>query len=240
MAVRTIHLCPYNFKSSDPVVIGSEVDGGTSLSGIQDVVETSGGGYWQWSLSNGSFGGRPDERREVALSWRAINAGLSGGAVAVFRFCDRHHQPVYGRVTVPHSDNTPFSDDTEYVSAGAAASVLAVVNGQVGGLNATIIDIVITSERVLIGGEKFGYIGAGGWGDRVSEISSVEDIPGGKRIRFHPPIRGGVAIGDPLDFDDPKLRMRRVSQPSSALDPLSQTTSVSSLVLIEDMRDPDL
>jgi len=239
MAVRTIHLCPYNFKSSDPVVIGSEVDGGTSLSGIQDVVETSGGGYWQWSLSNGSFGGRPDDRREVALSWRAINAGLSGGAVAVFRFCDRHHQPVYGRVTIPHSDGSPFSDASQYSSAGAEASVIAVVNGQSGGLNATIIDIAITSERELIGGERFTYVHST-WGERCAEISSVEDIDGGKRIRFHPPVRGGIAVGNGLDFDNPRCRMRRVSAPSNALDPISQTTSVSSLVLVEDMRDPDL
>lgn len=239
MAVRIIHLCPFGFKSSDPVVIGSEVDGGTSLSGIVDIVETSGGGSWQWSLSNGSFGGRQDDRRATALSWRAINAGLAGGQVAVFLFCDRHHQPVYGRATVPHSDGTPFSDDSEYISAGAEASVLTVVNGQAGGLNATIIDIAITSERALIGGERFTYVHPT-WGERCAEISSVEDIAGGKRIRFHPPIRGGILAGDELDFDSPRCRMRRVSTPTNALDPLSLTTNVSSLVLVEDMRDPDL
>lgn len=239
MAVRTIHLCPFNFKTSDPVVIGSEVDGGTSLSGITEVVETSGGGYWQWSLASGSFGGRQDSRRAVALSWRAVNAGLAGGQVAVFLFCDRHHQPILDRVTVPHSDGTPFGDGAEYLTPGAASQVLAVVNGQTGGLNCTILDISIASERPLIGGERFTYVHPT-WGERCAEISAVEDIAGGKRIRFHPPIRGGIAVGDTLDFDNPRCRMRRISDPTSALDPLSLTTSVGQLVLIEDMRDPDL
>lgn len=238
MALRVLHLCQFHFQTQDIRVVGSEVDGGTSLSGISDVVETSGGGYWQGDWSDADFGGRSDSERAETLAWRAANAGMAGGTQVVVPFCDRWHQPVLDQVRVPHSDGSPFSDDSLYASAGASAKVLAVVNGQTGGHNATILDIAITSERALIGGERFGYIGANGWAERAAEISSVEDIPGGKRIRFIPPIRGGIAVGDALDFDDPRCVMRRSSAPTNALS--MGIWSSASITMVEDMRDPDL
>jgi hypothetical protein len=237
MALRVLHLCQFHFDNQDIRVVGSEVDGGTSLSGIQDVVETSGGGYWQGDWSDADFGGRSEDERAETLAWRAVNAGLSGGRRVVVPFCDRWHQPVLDRATVPHSDGTPFSDGTEYESGGATSTVLAVVNGQTGGLNCTILDIAITSERALIGGERFTYVHPT-WLERCAEIGSVEDISGGKRISFHPPIRGGIDVGDALDFDDPRCVMRRVSEPTNALN--MGLWSSASITMVEDMRDPDL
>lgn len=237
MALRVLHLCTFHFSEQDIRVVGSEVDGGTSLSGIQDVVETSGGGYWQGDWSDADFGGRSEDERAETLAWRAINAGLTGGRRVVVPFCDRWHQPVLDRVTVPHSDETPFSDGSEYISDGAASTVLAVVNGQTGGLNCTILDIAITSERALIGGERFTHVHPT-WLERAYEIGSVEDITGGKRISFHPPIRGGINVGDALDFDDPRCVMRRASEPTNALS--MGLWSSASITMVEDMRDPDL
>jgi len=237
MALRTLHLCPFNFESQDIRVVNSELDGGTSLSGISDPIQNDGGGFWQADFSGADFGGRDDDDRAMTLAWRAINAGLSGGARAIVRFCDLHHQPVYGSSSVPHSDDTPFSDDAEYESGGSEASVLAVVNGDPGedGLNATIIDIAITSERPLIGGERFTHVHAA-WLDRAYEIASVEDIVGGKRIKFQPPIRGGIAAGDPLDFDNVRCVMHRASAPTNALS--GGLFSSASLGMVEDMRPP--
>jgi len=238
MALRTVHLCKFGFKTSDLIVAGSEVDGGTSLAGYSDVVETSGGGYWQWTLSNASFGGRQADRRDVQVFWDMLDGLMLGGSVAAFVFCDRHLQPIGPIQTVPHSDGTPFSDGSEYLSGQASAKVLAVNNGQAGGLNCTSLDIAFVASRQISG--KFSYEGANGWGIRAAKPTSVETIDGGLRITFVPPIRGGIAVGDPLDFDNPRCRMRRVSAPTNARDMLAQTTSVSSLVLVEDMRDPEL
>jgi hypothetical protein len=237
MALRVLHLCQFHFENQDIRVIGSQIDGGTSLSGIQDVVETGGGGYWQGDWSDGTFGGRSEERRAETLAWRAVNAGLGGSRRVVVPFCDRWHQPVLDRVSVPHSDGTPFSDGTEYESGVASSTVLAVVNGQTGGLNCTILDIAITSERALIGGERFTHVHPI-WRERAYEISGIEDIPGGKRISFIPPIRGGIKAGDPLDFDDPRCVMRRVSEPTNALN--MGVFASASITMVEDMRDPSL
>lgn len=217
---------------------GSTISGGTSLSGYEDVIRTDGGGFWRADFTDADFGDRDDAGRAETLSWRALNAGMQGGSVAVIvTFCDRLHQPVYGRALVPHSDNTPFSDDSPYQSSGAECSVVAVVNGQVGGNRATVLDIRLVSERPLIGGERFGYIGAGGWGERAAEIYDVEDRGGGvTRVTFIPPIRGGVAVGDALDFDDPRCRMRKTSPASNALN--MGTFSSASISFVEDMRPP--
>lgn len=235
--MRTLHLCSFQFASQDIRVVNSEVDGGTSLSGISDPVQTDGGGYWQADFNDASFGGRQDDRRALTLAWRAINAGLSGGARNVVQFCDRHHQPINSASAVPHSDDTPFSDDSEYVGSGAFANVLAVVNGDVGGggLNATILDISITSERPLIGGERFTHVHPT-WLERAYEVSSIETIDGGLRITFQPPIRGGIEVGDALDFDDVRCVMRRASAPSNAL--AMGLFSSASIQFVEDMRPP--
>lgn len=230
-----IHLCQFNFESQDIRVVGSEIDGGTSLSGLSDPVQTDGGGYWQADFSSADFGGVADDDRAATLAWRAINAGLAGGSTAIVRFCDRHHQPVGAGVLVPHDDDTPFDDDTEYSSGSASANVSAVINGQSGGLNATIIDISLTSERDLIGGERFTHVHAT-WLDRAYEVRRVDTITGGLRLTFQPPIRGGIAVGDAIDFDDPRCVMRRSSQPTNALS--LGLYSSASITFVEDMRPP--
>lgn len=230
-----LHLCQFNFETQDIRVVGSEVDGGTSLSGMSDVIQIDGGGFWQADFSSADFGGVADADRANTLAWRAINAGLSGGATAIIRFCDRHHQPVYDAITVPHSDDTPFGDDTEYVSGSASAAVIAVVNGQAAGLNATIIDISLTAPRALIGGERFTHVHET-WLDRAYEIRKVETISGGVRLTFQPPIRGGIAVGDPIDFDNPRCVMRRTSPPTNALS--IGLYSSASIAFVEDMRPP--
>ena len=238
MALRVFHPCQFNFEAQDIRVDGSTISGGTSLSGFEDVIRTDGGGFWRADFTGSDFGDRDDNGRAETLAWRALNAGMQGGAVAVdVEFCDRLHQPVYDAVRVPHSDGTPFSDDSLYRSAGAECTVASVINGQAGGLRATILDIRLTSERALLGGERFSYEGRNGWGMRAAEIYSLEDRGGGvTRITFQPPIRGGIAAGDLLDFDSVRCRMRRTSAPSNALS--MGAFSSGNLSFQEDRRPP--
>lgn len=220
------HSCQFHFDTQDIRVMGSTLSGGTSLSGIEDVIETSGGGYWVAEFAGADFGGPEDDERAKTLAWRALGVALSGGKPADVRFCDLHHQPVYGAAT---------TGEDRYTSRGADAAVLAVINGQGGGLNATTLNIRIASERELIGGERFTLVHPT-WGARAYEIGTVTPITGGKRISFHPPVRGGVAVGAVLDFDDVRCRMRRVSDPSNALS--GGLYSAPSIAFQEDMRPP--
>lgn len=230
MALRVFHLCPYNFRSSDPVVIGSEVDGGTSLAGIQDTVAIDGGGSWQWTLSNATFGGRKAGDPEKTLSYRALNAALNGGQPAIFLFCDRLHQPVGPGISYPHDQ--PLTLDP------GASTVAAVINGQAGGLNATIIDVAFVGVKRLLPGMRFTHVHAT-WMDRCYEVIDVTDNSDGTiRVSFVPPIRGGIAAGDALDFDNPRCVMKRSSAPTNAIDPLTLQTTAQ-LTLVEYMVDPD-
>lgn len=235
MALPSIHLCQFNFSDQDIRVTGTELDGGTSLSGISETIATDGGGKWQASFSGADFGGIDDSDRSATLAWRAINAGLSGGARAVVEFCDRHHQPVFGTERVPHDDSTPLDDGSEYTSSGANARVLVVVNGQAGGLNCTVLQLALVSERPLLGGERFTHVHAT-WLDRAYEIITVVPVSGGYQIAIQPPIRGGIAVGDPLDFDDVRCVMRRSSAPTNALS--IGLYSSAAIEFVEDMREP--
>lgn len=223
MALRVFHPCDFHFEEQDIRVDGSTVSGGVSLSGFEDVVRVDGGGFWRADFSNADFGDRDDAGRAETLAWRAENAAMLGGTVPVIvRLCDRLHQPVLGSFGSP---------------PGAACTVLAVVNGQAGGNRATVLDISLVSQRPLLAGERFGYFGANGWGERAAEVYAVEDRPNRvQRITFQPPIRGGIAAGAMLDFDSPSCRMRRTSPASNPLN--MGAFSSASISFQEDMRPP--
>lgn len=236
MALPILHLCRFNFQTQDIRIAGSEIDGGASISGISEPTETDGGGYWLADFSNGNFGNRDEAGRQNTLAWRAMQQLFSGGRRLVTLFCDRWNQPVGPLNRVPHSDGTPFSDGELYASGGAAAQVTAVINGEAGGLNATIIEISFAGEKALLGGERFTHVHPT-WLDRCYSIETLQTISGGYRIAFLPGIRGGIAVGDPLDFDNPRCVMRRTSQPSNALTQGIFAQNMS-LQLVEDMRQP--
>ena len=75
------------------------------------------------------------------------------------------------------------------------------------------------------------------WGERCAEIISVDTVTGGKRVKFQPPIRGGIKVGDALDFNNPRCRMVRASQATNALN--MGLWATASLTMVEDMRPPE-
>jgi hypothetical protein len=234
--IRIFHPCQFNFENEDIRVVGSTISGGTSLSGLEDVTETSGGGFWRADFSGADFGGRDGDDRAATLAWRALQAGQIGGSVPVdVVFCDALHQPVVGTSAVPHSDETPFSDASLYEGEGAEATVRTVVNGQVSGLRATVLELNFAGGQALLGGEKFTLVHPT-WGPRAYEIYDVEVISGGVRVTFQPPVRGGVAVGDGVDFGNVRCRMRRVSEATSAIS--IGVFSTASISFQEDMRRP--
>jgi hypothetical protein len=225
--LRVFHPCRFNFADEDVRVDGSTITGGTSLSGFEDVIRVDGGGIWRADYTGGDFGNRDDAGRAETMEWRAFNAAMLGGsATAIVRFCDRHHQPIGPAFTVP---------GTTYATAGAAASVVSVVNGQAGGLRATVLDIDIVSERPLDIWARFTHTHPA-WGERAYEIYDVQSSGRRHRVTIQPPIRGGIAAGDPLDFDDVRCRMRRTSPASNALS--GGVFSSGSISFVEDMRPP--
>lgn len=222
MALQTLHPCAFAFGDQDIRIVGNVVDGGTSLSGISDPNETTGGGYWRADFSNGST-----RTREQGLAWRALTAALDGGATAVnVRLCERLFAPVLPMPRpLPHDADAILADDSEpprgaaYVTAAAAP------------LRATTLVISGDSERALLGGELFS-IEHPTWGHRAYRVIAVA----GNTLTIRPPLREAVGAGTALEFDYPRCRMRlagTVSNPTSG----GRYTSCA-LAFVEDMRKP--
>jgi hypothetical protein len=221
MATPVFFPCRFNFDNQDIRRVGSVASGGTSLSDIDDPIETDGGGFWQADFSDGETIERDD-----TLAWRAINAAMDNGASAVIvEFCDRLHQPVGGEMGVAGSLDQ-FGDGRDYGEPGAFAR-----SGSASPLRATSLTLAIASERPLIGGERFTIVHPN-WGERAYEVVTVN----GNAITFRPPLREAIAHGTPLDFDNPRCKMRRISAASNALN--IGRYGQCSISFAEDMRKP--
>lgn len=216
--MRTLHPCQFNFQDQDIRRVGSTIDGGTSLSGNRDDVETSGGGYWLAEFSNGRT-----RTREQGLAWRALIDSLDGGAAAInVLFCERLFAPINDLARVPLEDHDraalPNSRGAAYTGAAAA-------------LRATTLTISGDSEKPLLGGEVFG-IQHPTWGWRAYRLIEKN----GAQITTRPPLREAIAGGTVLDFDNPRCQMRLAQ---AASNPTSQGRYTScTLSLAEDMRKP--
>lgn len=229
---RLIDPSLFGFTDQDIDVAGLATSGGASISGIDDPIRSDGGGYVIASFTGGSL-----LDREANLTWRAITTGFDGGATSVIvMFCDRLHQPVNKRALVPHSDGTPFDDGSEYESGGGSAEIVAIINGQAGGLRATILQIGTVLPKPLIGGEWFTIVHPA-WGERAYNISSVTlNDDATYTIEYRPPLREAVDIGTPLDFENPRCRMVQSDKTSKAIN--MKRLGSASLSFKEDMRKP--
>ncbi len=224
MATPVFHPCQFQFKDIDLRRVGNVTTGGTSLSGVEDPIESDGGGYWRFDGTNGNT-----RTREAGLSWRALTEAMDGGAQAVIvLLCsERLYQPVGDGVTVSHSDSSLFNDHTGYQSSGATFVASAPA-----ALRATSMQIQGASEKPLMGGELFSAEHPT-WGWRVYRIIR---ITGDGQIDFRPPLREAVTTDTPLEFDTPRCKMRLAS-PTSNPTNIGRFTSAS-ISFVEDMRKP--
>lgn len=229
---RIIDPSIFGFTDQDIDIAGLATSGGASISGIDDPIRSDGGGYVIASFTGGSL-----LDREANLAWRAITTGFDGGATpVVVLFCDRAHQPVNRRVRVPHSDGTPFGDGSEYGSGAASAEIVAILNGQTGGLRATQLQISAVLPMPLIGGEWFTIVHLA-WGERAYNILSVTlNDDATYTIEFRPPLREAVEIAGPLDFENPRCRMVQADKTSKAIN--MKRLGTAALSFKEDMRKP--
>lgn len=212
--------CKFAFANREIMVVQNVVSGGTSLAGDETVIATDGGGRWRAEYSNA-----PLNRRDKVLAWRAFRAIMEGGVVPfIFPICDARHQPVKKSIGAPHSDDTPFDDDTLYESGGGdvAATTSALLRGTALRIN------IAALQKELLGGERFS-IDHPTWRHRLYEIKKVD----GNMIEFRPPLREAVPAGTVLEFREPKSVMRLASDMSAPND--GPRGGVGSISLIEDM-----
>lgn len=176
------------------------VSGGTALSGEEDVIETDGGGRVFVEFTDLYL-----DDPEVALAYRALSALSDGGATPfIVPLCDARHQPTNGLLTVPHSDGSTFSDETEYEQADSEASLSADA-----ALRATTLVLDIAGlPRALLGGEwlSIDHLVHRHRAYRIAEI--VEQSATSATVKIRPPLREAATAGTDVNFADPLCVMR--------------------------------
>lgn len=225
MALRTFHPCSFNFGSTNIRRVGNVIDGGTSLSGLNDLIEADGGGYIAADFTNGFTRDASDGK-----AWRAQTDAMDSGAtpVVVLLCAEKNFQPVNGRpATSPHEWNKPIADDAPDKGAAYTASANAA-------LRATTLAITGNSERPITGGELFS-INHLTWGWRAYRIDP-DGLKEDGTIGFRPPLREAVTAATPLEFDTPRCVMRLAQKTDNPTD--NGTLTTCSISFVEHMRKP--
>jgi hypothetical protein len=208
-----------------PRLVGVARSGGRSASGIFTMSRSDGGGLW-------SVGFRSIALRTAdhVRAYEAVTTAMAEGSrPIVVPICDRRHFPaptfegnlLYSWSSVPHSDDSLFSDGTGY-----SQSVVVIATSGTTALRATQINLGIDFAGVLHGGELFSIDHTVlGWRMyRIIEI--VSQTATAATVKIEPPLREAVANNTPVEFDLPRcimqlaspadltLEMRRFGNPS--------------------------
>lgn len=200
----------FGFLTKEVDIERQTINGGTAVSGATDRISADGGGRVFAEFADGAL-----VDRNVVLAWRALTGILEEGVnPVVVPFCDPRHQPGQPRrLAVPHSDGTPFDDESLYASIDGLVAEAAAAT-----LRAT--TLVITGDlsgKTLLGGEWFAIEHATkGWrAYKVRRVPSQDET--GATIEFRPPLREAIADGTTVDFENPRCLMVADMRPSTKI-----------------------
>jgi hypothetical protein len=195
-----------------------------SMSGVTQVV-ASDAGIWKVT-----FGNLIVRDRASVITHRAIAALLEGRLQPILVPICRGYQPASGHKDlfepVPHSDDSPFDDDSEY--QGGATSVQLTSNVSARAVSANI--VVNYAVGGIEPGQHFSI------GERMYRLRSVTfTTPTTAAITFRPPLREAASEGDFLEFDDPVVRCRLASDDAMDLELQLRRFGSPSVSFVEDL-----
>ncbi|MGE3874089.1 MAG: hypothetical protein AB7F74_14135 [Parvibaculaceae bacterium] len=162
--------------------------GTTAISGEEQVV-VSPAARWMIRYLNITA-----NRRGKIIAHDALEVILEGRANPILvPLCEGSRRPFAtgGPFTVPHSDNTPFSDSTEYVSP----SISVIANGAAA-QGATSMGMTVVDGSDLEPGQHFTI------GERLYRIRLITAQAGSDHVvTFRPRLREAVADAARIDFE---------------------------------------
>ncbi|MBY3543677.1 hypothetical protein HFN71_28765 [Rhizobium laguerreae] len=187
--------CTLTPQQVTPGLVPFTRSGGRSLGGVEPVVRTD-LGYWTIDYSGVVVQNRYRNQWKV---WQAIRQKLGGrsGLIAVrvpsslsAPYVSGHFEPAS---EIPHDDDTPFDDDTEYLQGA-----ISVVSVGVTPLAATTIKLRIINAEADLVGVRFSYNHA------LYETGPVIEIDGDTwTVPISPSVRELIPDGADLNFDRP-------------------------------------
>ncbi len=177
---------------------GQSLGGGRSISGTSQSISTD-AGYWKIDLGNVNVWDA-----ESLRAWRRIEGLLDGRANTIdIPLIDNTRAWGVGPDYVPHSDGTPFSDETLYANEPDATL------GAAAGLRATTLVIAKAVPFWLNGGETLSLEHAEPFGNRwyrVKQVTAQDDET--VTVTITPPLRAPIASGARVELAEPCCRMR--------------------------------
>jgi len=185
------------------------ISGGRSVSGVQQVGRTDGGGVWMATMDDVQVS-TPNQIR----AWKAIKARLDGGATPIVMPCREvvtAPWPLVGGVALTdlpstNSDDSTLSDDTEYEGSPIQATLAAGAD-----LRATQLLMTFATGGPLLAGETFS-IQHQTFSWRRYEVAGVTlDGDGNSLVTIRPPLREATPAGQWVEFNTPKCVMQLAS-----------------------------
>ncbi|GGO96589.1 hypothetical protein [Stakelama pacifica] len=188
----------FAFESDNIDIEAQILSGGTSITGIEDVISTDGGGHWF-----AEFGAAYIDDPELERAYRACSRHLDGGTPMTVLFTDARAQG-QGDIRLPIG-GLPFWDESDFPTANTGAVVKTDA-----ALRATQITITATGLSLPPSfGVKFTIVHPTVRA-RCYEVAEIVSISGADTtIKFKTPLREAVSAGTPVDFLNPRCVMRR-------------------------------
>jgi hypothetical protein len=195
-------ICLLRPQAASANVVPFTRSGGASLGGIERTVRTD-LGYWAIDYNSVVVQNR---HRDQWQTWQAIRQKLGGrvGLIAVpvqsavsAPFSSGRFEP---SGSVPHDDDTPFSDETLY-----SQSSIVVISEGATPIGATIIRLRIIDAAQNLAGVRFSFNHA------LYETGPVLEIEGDVwTVPIWPSVRELIPSGSDLEFDMPTCLCRLV------------------------------
>lgn len=187
-----------------PYIVGAAIEGGSSLSGITNASDVTGGGLWAIEYSNVRLGNVNPARMRY---WMRLSTALAGGIrpIVVPFFVD-FMQPGGGPILTPFSDSSTFSDESEFSQPAFSGPIATAAVG------AGTVAITVPSSPALQGGEFFGVLHPTKL-QRVYQITDIDSavVSGSNTIYtvgIRPTLREALAGTETADFSTPNCLMR--------------------------------
>jgi hypothetical protein len=180
-----------------PCLVPFTRSGGKSLGGVEPVTRTD-LGYWTVDYTGVVIQNR---YRNQWKTWQAIRQKLGGrsGLIAVrvpsslsAPYASGHFEPA---IELPHDDDTPFDDDTEYLQGA-----ISIVSVGVTPIASTSIKLRIINAEADLVGVRFSYNHA------LYETGPAIEIDGDtSTVPISPSVRELIPDGADLEFDRPTV-----------------------------------
>lgn len=191
-----------NLQSSLWSTTSSVVRSGRSVSNIEQVVRSDGGGAWTSQMTFAI------NNEDVARRWRSLTARMRGGEVA-FEIPYKQIGATVQLVGKPDTSPAPFSDGA-FFSDGAGFVISPAATGvfdEPALLRASTVTVRFDSAVTVLGGEVFSVVYESGV--RMHTIERISSQTGNTyTLVIDPPLREEVTTNTVLDFDNPRCLMR--------------------------------